>query len=175
MRIARLIETMVIAITIFSLVSCSKPVMLSPKDTVQRYMNELEIIKDPNYYKEFKKDAPERDSTKIDRYTMAVKATEDLVWTEPGRINATRKKTLMLAPLMVLKYKGFDITDVKEEKDVAFVTAVLNKLGVAGKNPDEFLPFVQGEDYMPVTFELIKTNEGWKIKNIEGVFNKQGL
>jgi hypothetical protein len=138
-------------------------------------MDELAIIKSPDYYREFKKEDTNKDEEKIRRYTEAVRVTEELVWTDPNAKNAKRRKTLMLAPLMVLRYRSYKILEVQEEKDAAFVTVILRNLGLPGKSPEDLFELASGEDSSPVTFELIKTNVGWRIKDIEGIFNRHGL
>ena len=50
-----------------SLVSCSRQPKLSPKETVSLYLDELEIIKDPRYYKTFQAEEKDRDQEKVNR------------------------------------------------------------------------------------------------------------
>ena len=166
MKIFQITRSLFVVLMALSFASCAKSPNATPEGTVKLYLDELAIIKNPEYYKEFKKPAAEKDELKIKRYTLAVKNTEDLIWNDPKVKKSSRRKTLMLAPLMILRYSGYSVTDVKIEAKSAFINTTFQIIGF-GKNSESATSLANEEISNPIKFELIKTATGWLIKNIE--------
>ncbi|GAI93350.1 unnamed protein product, partial [marine sediment metagenome] len=77
MRRKYLIKYVLVPLLLFNLSSCSMPSLLSPKETVKLYLDELAIFKDP-IYKKASLDELERDPEKVKRYKKAAQTIKEL-------------------------------------------------------------------------------------------------
>jgi hypothetical protein len=153
-----------------SLSSCSKAPALSPQETVKLYLDELAIFKDPIY----KKAALDKleESEELERYKEAVQTIKRLIWTDKSSLQPEKRKSLLVAAGAMFTYKDYILIDEKIYDNKAFVTVVFQKMRLFGADLGKA---GQQQGNKPVNYELIKTREGWKIKDIDRILAKRGF
>ena len=142
---------------------------MPPKDTVKLYLDELAIFKDP-LYKEAARKELRGDPEKVRRYAKAGEVIERLLWTDASS-NPERRKKLLLGVATIITYKGYRIASEQIKGNKAFVGVVFEETGLFGKD----LGAAARRESRTVTYELLKTRKGWRIKDIDGILAKRGL
>lgn len=169
MRMARIIAYILVPIVLLSLISCAGP-SLSPKDTVKLYLDEMMIFKDP-LYKRAALDELKGDSEKAKRYAKAGQTLKELLWTDPSSFRPERRKKLLITLGTIVTFKGYRILSDRVEGDKAYVTVALEETSLF--NID--LGAASEKDSKPIPYELIKTRQGWRIRDINGILAKRGF
>ncbi len=139
---------------------------LSPQDTIKTYLNELAIFKDA-VYRKAALDELKKDPEKAKKYIEAGRTINNLLWTDDSS-NPDRRKKLLLSAGTIVTYKGYEIMSERIEGNSAFVEVVFKKAAVFDRN----MGAASAQDSKPVTYGLIKTQKGWKIKDINGILGK---
>ena len=170
MRKKYLIKYVLVPLLLLNLSSCSMPSFLSPKETVKLYLDELAIFKDP-IYRKASLDELERDPEKAKRYVKAVENIKKLVWTDRSSLWPERRRNLVIMVGTVVTYKDYRIISERIKDNKAFVTVIFGKTSIFNKD----LGKASQQDSKPTTYELIKTNKGWQIKDIDGILAKRGF
>ncbi len=155
---------------IFALTSCAQKPHLSPKETVELYLNELRIIKDP-IYKKAVRDELAQDKEKARRYVKAANTVNGLIWKDISSAHVKIRRNLLMAAPLILTYENYKIISEDIQGKKAFVTVVFGKTCVFGLDLGE----ASRRDSRPVKYELIKTDKGWQIKDIDGILAKRGF
>ena len=167
----RIINCILILSLIFTLSSCSRPPALSPKETVKLYLDELSIFKDP-IYKKAALEKLEEESEELKRYQKAVQIINRLVWTDKSSLWPEKRKSLLVAAGAMFTYKSYTIIDEKIYDNKAVVSVAFERMKLFDVDLGEA---AQQQGNKPINYELIKTREGWKVKDIDGILAKRGF
>lgn len=139
---------------------------LPPNEVVKLYLNELSILKDPIYKKKFVKN-----SGQAKRYVQAKENVENLIWISGSSRSDKFRKNMFTSAGLLFTSSSFEIKDERIEGEKAFVTVVFEKVGLMGRD----LGKASEGSSNPILYELIKTNDGWKLKDIGGILAKRGF
>lgn len=142
----------------------------SPTDTVKLYLDEMLIIKDP-LYKEAARDGVKGDAEKAKRYTEAGETVKTLMWADTSSPNPERRKQLLMTLGTIVTFKSYNILSERIEGDKAYVEVVFKETSILEKD----LGSASQQDSRPTTYELLKTPEGWRLKDVNGLLGRAGM
>jgi len=168
MKIKSAISCVSVLVLTLSLVSCAPPI--SPKETVKLYLDELEVFKDP-IYKKAASDELKQDPEKAERFKKAGETVKELLWTDSSSMWPEKRKQLLIGIGSIVTHKDYEITNEHFEDNKAFVTVIFGKVMLFGKD----LGRLGDRQSKPVTYELIKTRQGWRIKDINSMLARRGM
>jgi len=153
MRKNYLIRYILVPLLLLNLSSCSMPSLLSPKETVKLYLDELVIFKDP-IYRKASLDELEGDPEKVKRYKKAAQTIKELLWTDSSSLRPERRKKLILTVGTMITCKGYTITSERIENNKAFVTAIFEKTSLFNKD----LGIASNQDSETTTIPCLQVN-----------------
>jgi len=169
MRQKSLIGCILISLLVISLSSCTIGAK-SPTDTVKHYLDEMMIIKD-SLYKEAARDQLKGDPEKAKRYTEAGQTVKELMWTDLSSLKPDRRKKLLMTLGTIVTFKSYNVLSERIEGDKAYVEVVFGETSIFEKDLGE----ASRRDSKPTTYELIKTREGWRLKDVNGLLARAGM
>ena len=128
------------------------------------------IVKDP-LYRQASRDELKGDKAKAERYAEAGRTVNELLWTDPSSSKSDSRKKLLMALGTIVTFKGYKITSERVEGDKAYITVILEKTSLLGKDMGE----ASQQESKPITYELVKTRQGWRIKDVDGILTRAGM
>ena len=161
---------LVIFSLVLSMASCSRAPLASPRDTVKTYLDELEIFKDP-IYKKAALDEMQEDPEKAERYKKAGETIKELLWTDKSAMWPEKRKEILIGAGAIVTHKDYKIISDRIEGNKAFVTVIFERVTLFGKD----LGKLSDHRSRPVTYELIKTRQGWQIKDMDSLLTQRGM